>query len=82
MNISKRKENLHVIHELGRHQDTGYKQPMHIERIDRQRRLHLHKPIKINIGHHETGWATICILKDPLEVAFNGYSWPGKAMKN
>lgn len=55
---------------------------MHIVRIDRQRRLHLHEAIEINIGNHETWWAAICVLKDPLKIAFDGNSRPGKTMKN
>ncbi|KAE8703479.1 Glutamate dehydrogenase [Hibiscus syriacus] len=73
--------NLHVIHEFGGNQDTGDEQPMYIVRIDRQRWLHLHEPIKINIGNHKTGRATVCVFKDPLEIASDGNSRPRSAMK-
>lgn len=55
---------------------------MNIERVDGQRRLPLSKPIKINIGHHETRGAAISIFEDPLEITLNGDCRASEAMED
>lgn len=60
---------LHVIHELGRDQDTGDEQSMNIERIDGQSLLSLGEPVQVDIGDHKARGAAIGVLENPLQVA-------------
>lgn len=77
-----REENLHVIHELCRDQNTSYEQPMDIERIDWQQRLPLCESVEINIGDDEARGATIGVLEDPLKIALDGDGGRGEAMED
>lgn len=69
----KEKRNSHIIHEFDRDKYTGNKQPMNIERVNRQKRLALHEPIEINIRHHIARRTAIGVSEDPLQVFLDAY---------
>lgn len=69
--------NLHIIHELDGNQDAGDEKAVNVEGVDRQQWLPAREAVEVNVGHHEAGMAAVCVLEDPLQVAFNGDGRPG-----